>query len=42
MTLKVLIAEDEDDIAQQYKMVLEELGHAPWRKITKTDQIHMT
>jgi CheY-like chemotaxis protein len=27
MTLKVLIAEDEDDIAQQYKMVLEELGH---------------
>ncbi len=27
MTLKVLIAEDEDDIAQQYTMVLEELGH---------------
>jgi CheY-like chemotaxis protein len=27
MSLKVLIAEDEDDIADQYKMVLEELGH---------------
>ena len=27
MTLKILIAEDEDDIAEQYTMVLEELGH---------------
>ena len=27
MVLKILIAEDEDDIAEQYKMVLEELGH---------------
>ena len=27
MTLRVLIAEDEEDIAQQYKMTLEALGH---------------
>jgi len=27
MTMKILIAEDEEDIGQQYKMVLEALGH---------------
>lgn len=31
MVLKILIAEDDDDIAVQYKMILEECGHLVYR-----------